>query len=108
MIGLVKELHDTHDGSGFSFIDLAADEAGAFFGKGAIASSDMARHFQNLLRQSNEENLFIPVLRDLPESMKSAEFESRFSEVGSPEYTAVKNEIDKRIKALPLFQLERQ
>ena len=32
MIGLAKELHDTHDGSGFSFIDLAADEAGALLG----------------------------------------------------------------------------
>ena len=106
MIGLVKELHDTHDGSGFSFNDLAADQAGAFFGKGAIASVLMARHFQTVLRQSNQESLFIPILRDLPESMKSAEFESRFSAVGSPEYTDMRTEIDNRINALPLYQLE--
>lgn len=105
MIGLVKELHDTHSGSGFSFIDLAADEAGAFFGKGAIASPIMARHFQALLSESSEENRFVPLLRDLPESMKSAEFENRFNGVGSPEFNAMKTEIDARIRSLPLYQL---
>ena len=103
MIGLAKELQDTHDGSGFSFIDLAADEAGALFGKAAISSNDRARHVQEVLRQTDDESLFIPVLKDLPESMDPDKFSERFGAIGSPEYEALRSEIRNRIHALPIY-----
>ena len=103
MIGLAKELQDTHDGSGFSFNDLAADEAGALFGKLAIRTPEKAVHFQEILRQSIDEGQFIPILKDLPESMDSAEFVARFKSIGSPEYRAMEQEIHRRIMALPLY-----
>lgn len=104
MIGLAKELHDTHDGSGFSFIDLAADEAGALFGKIAVRTPDKARQIQAILSQSADEAQFIPMLKDLPESLNSDEFASRFKTIGSPEYLAMKQQIRARIEALPLYQ----
>ncbi len=105
MIGLAKELHDTHDGSGFSFIDIAADEAGALLGKYAVRSSDMAFRIQEKLSLGVNESQFIPPMDDLPESMDSEEFIDRFKAIGSPEYETLKKEISARIMALPLFQL---
>jgi hypothetical protein len=107
MIGLAKELHDTHDGSGFSFIDLAADEAGALLGKYAVRSPEMAFRIQERLSQGFDESLFIPAMNDLPESMNSGEFAQRFKAIGSPEYVALKKEINARIMALPVFQFSK-
>lgn len=104
MIGLAKELHDTHDGSGFSFIDLAADEAGALFGKIAAGNPAMASRIQEILSQNAEESQFIPLLKDLPESMNPAEFTARFKAIDSPEYLALKEQIHARIRALPLYR----
>jgi len=104
MIGLAKELHDTHDGSGFSFIDLAADEAGALLGKYAVRSPELAFRIQERLSQGFDESPFIPTMDDLPESMDTEEFSRRFKSIGSPEYDALKKEIDSRILALPIFQ----
>lgn len=104
MAGLAKELQDTHDGSGFSFIDLAADEAGALFGRQAISNNDKARRIQEILRQTEDEGQFIPVLKDLPESMHSEEFTQKFGTIGSQAYEAVRTEIRNRILALPIYQ----
>ena len=104
MIGLAKELHDTHDGSGFSFVDLAADEAGALFGKSAVRNLEKANRIQQQLGQKADENLFMPSTRDLPESMDAESFASRFKAIDSPEYRAMQSEISSRIRALPLFR----
>ena len=104
MVSLIKEMHDTHDGSGFSFIDLAADESGAAFGKLAVSSQEAALHVQRMLSEGSEEAQFIPPLKDLPESMHSEEFAARFKIFGSPEFLALRDEIDARIRALPLFR----
>lgn len=107
MIGLAKEMHDTHDGSGFSFIDLAADEAGALLGKYAVRSPEMAFRIQERLSQGFDESPFTPAMDDLPESMNSEEFAKRFKAIGSPEYDALKKEINARIMALPVFQFRK-
>ena len=107
MIGLAKELHDTHDGSGFSFIDLAADQAGAMLGRYAVRSPEMASHIQTILRQNGtDDGLLIPQLMDLPESMDSQTFAARFKNIDSPEYQAMKQEIDSRIRNLPLYRIQ--
>jgi hypothetical protein len=107
MIGLAKELHDTHDGSGFSFIDLAADQAGAMLGRYAVRSPEMASRIQTILRQNGtDDGLLIPQLMDLPESMDSQTFAARFKNIDSPEYQAMKQEIDSRIRNLPLYRIQ--
>ena len=107
MIGLAKELHDTHDGSGFSFIDLAADQAGAMLGRYAVRNPEMASHIQTLLSQNGtDDGLLIPQLKDLPESMDSQTFANRFRHIDSPEYQAMKQEIDSRIRNLPLYRFQ--
>lgn len=103
-IGLAKELHDTHDGSGFSFIDLAADQAGALFGKNAIRSHEKAARMQDIMSRSMDESQFIPRLTDLPESMNAEEFTTRFHHIDSPAFNAIKQQITDRINALTIYQ----
>ncbi|MGZ8216294.1 hypothetical protein [Methylomagnum sp.] len=103
VIGLAKEMHDTHDGSGFSFIDLAADQAGALFGKLAVHSGDEARKVQRILSQGAEESRFMPAVKDLPENLAQDEFTDRFKDIESPEFQAMKSQIEARILARPLY-----
>jgi uncharacterized protein YpmS len=103
VVGMAKELNDTHSGSGFSFVDLAADRAGAHFGKFAVRSDETARKVQTTLSSAPDEALFMPSTKDLPENLKAAEFQQRFKTIGSPEFTAMKEKIEALIAACPIY-----
>lgn len=103
MIGLAKEMDDTHNGSGFSFTDLAADRAGSLFGRTAVHSEEKARRAQSLLSQTPDESLFMPNIKDLPENLDAADFAARYKDVASPEFQVLKEEIEARIKACALY-----
>lgn len=103
MAGLYKELKDAQGGSGFSFNDLAADRAGAFFGQFCTQSGHSARRVQATLAQTREESLFFPMVKDLPEFLPQAEFQRRFGGVGQPAYQRMIETIDARISALPVY-----
>jgi len=104
LIGLAKELNDRHTNSGFSFIDLAADRAGARFGKTAVRSDENARWIQEKLSQTTHETLFMPQFGDLPENLGSQDFARQFKNLDSPEFLAIKQEIEHRILACELYQ----
>ncbi|MBS1213909.1 MAG: uncharacterized protein H6R26_2526 [Proteobacteria bacterium] len=104
VIGLAKEINDTHSGSGFSFIDLAADRAGALFGKTVTQSQTHARKAQRILSEGSDESVFMPDIRDLPEELGPDEFAQRFGNVGSPEFEKLKRDIEDRIEACPLYR----
>ncbi len=104
MVGLAKEFNDTHGGSGFSFIDLAADRGGALFGKMAVGSEESARRAQEILSQTAEESAFMPVTRDLPENLGAEEFARQFGDINSPQFQALKTQIEERIAACRLYQ----
>jgi hypothetical protein len=67
----------------------------------------MAFRIQERLSQGFDESMFIPAMNDLPESMNSGQFAQRFKAIGSPEYVALKKEINARIMALPVFQFSK-
>lgn len=104
MVGLAKEINDTHSGSGFSFIDLAADRAGARFGKQAVKSVAEARRLQEILSSGADESVFMPSLRDLPENLSPAAFAERFHDIESPQFLELKNRIEERIAACELYR----
>lgn len=104
LLGLAKEMNDTHGGSGFSFVDLAADQAGSLLGKLATRSAEDARRVQRILSEHSDERLFMPSVQDLPENLDPAGFRARFKDLDSPEFHAVRALIGTRIRALPLFQ----
>lgn len=107
-IALLKEMQDAEaGGSGFSFTDLAIDSAGARLGELATRDAAAALRLQQLAAdQSLVEELFVPDLAGLPEFMPQAEFEQRFTAVGSPAYNNVTADIETRINALPLYAAE--
>jgi len=104
--GEEKELSDAHGGSGFSFIDLAADKAGTRFGEMATASPENARKMQKAMSVIKDYSDFMPDPRDLPEHMNEADFKQRFESVNSPVYQEISRRIDARISAAPIYTLE--
>jgi hypothetical protein len=104
VVGLAKEFGDTHGGSGFSFIDLAADRGGAVFGKMAAGSEESARRTQEILSQAQEESAFMPGIADLPENLDAEAFARQFGDINSPPFQALKKRIEERIAACRLYQ----
>lgn len=104
-IGEFKELLDAHKGgSGFSFVDLAADRAGIRFAEVATDSPGGARRIQDLMTGHSKEALFFPTVNDLPEDMPKAEFERRYKGLDSTAYQSLVDEIDRRIDQCPVYQ----
>lgn len=102
-LGLGKELADARGGSGFSFNDLAADEAGTRLGQEA------ARAPQRLLAAlaaGPAEGALFPRIDDLPEYLGEAEFRRRFGGLQGEGYRVERARIKARIDALPLWRAQ--
>ena len=105
VVGEEKELSDAQEGgSGFSFVDLAADKAGTRFGEMATASPESARKLQLAMNNIKDYTDFMPDPRDLPEKMNEADFKNRYGSIRSMAYQELSNKIDARIVAIPLYQ----
>lgn len=100
-IGLDKELADAQGGSGFSFVDLAADRSGTRLGE--LARNNPERLAAAVAAGLSDKAL-LPAIDGLPENMQDAEFQRRFGGVGAPAYKAMADEIERRISALALFR----
>ena len=104
-IGEAKEVDDaTNKASGFSFTDLAADRAGVRFAEIATGSEDGAQRIQDYLSRPITEKQFLPEIRDLPEGLTAAQFESQYGERDSTEYLRMVAEIDRRIDTIPMYR----
>mgnify|MGYP003392288977 CR=1 FL=1 len=106
VVGEEKELSDAQGGSGFSFIDLAADKAGTRFGELATSSPENALRIQKAMAEIKDYSDFMPDPRDLPEHMDEAEFKQRYQSIESPAYQELSNRIDARIAAIPIYNRE--
>jgi len=104
MVGLAKEFNDTHGGSGFSFTDLAADRAGASFGKIAVDSEESARKVQATLSENSDESTFMPTIKDLPENLSAEDFAGQYGDTDTPQFLELKKKIEDRIAACRLYQ----
>lgn len=101
--GEEKELSDAQGGSGFSFVDLAADKAGTRFGEMATSSPANARGIQKAMSAIKDYSDFMPDPRDLPENMSEVDFKARYQSVNSAAYQTLSKQIDARIAALPIY-----
>jgi uncharacterized protein YfiM (DUF2279 family) len=100
-VGLWKELEDSRGGSGFSFADLAADQAGSRLGHELAAGRPaVARR----LAAGVSESELLPRLADLPEDLDARAFRARYGTPGDPRYAALAAEIEARVAALPLYR----
>lgn len=103
-VGEFKELMDRGEGgSGYSFVDLAADMAGVRLAKAAL-EPDRARLIQQRLASAKDPSMYFPAVLDLPEGMDKDEFSRRFQAVDSPAYQQQVDRIKARLAMLPLYQ----
>lgn len=100
-VGLTKEVEDSRGGSGFSFVDLAADKAGTRFGTLAVASPDA---LQRAAAAGLSVAEIMPDVSGLPESLSEAQLNERFGGVGAAPYAAMLASVDARVAALPLLR----
>jgi hypothetical protein len=103
LLGREKEMFDSRQGSGFSFIDLAADRAGMYFGKMATSSPENALKFQQAMANIQNYPAFMPEVRDLPENMNNETFKAQFGSIYSPAYQNLLKKIDIRISACSIY-----
>ncbi|MBO9489964.1 hypothetical protein J7384_06280 [Endozoicomonas sp. G2_1] len=106
-VGEFKELVDRgRGGSGFSFVDLAADLAGVNFAQ--IASNPAtARQLAQVLATKSGEAVLFPQATDLPEGLSKAQFTRYFGSVDSQAYLALLSKINRRIAELEISQIQR-
>jgi hypothetical protein len=104
VVGEEKELRDAQGGSGFSFIDLAADKAGTRFGELAISDPSSARKLQQKMASIKDYTDFMPDPRTLPEHMDEAAFKERYGKINSEAYLKVSKEIDTLIKNTTIYK----
>ncbi len=103
VIGEFKELLDAgKGGSGFSFVDLAADRAGVRFAQAATNEASALR-FQNHLANNAREDQFFPEIKGLPEGLSQQVFERHFIDLESERYRALVASVDACIRELPVY-----
>ncbi len=105
VLGEEKELSDSQrGGSGFSFVDLAADKAGTRLGETAVVSQQSALKLQQTLANTLDYRDFMPDPTGLPEHMGQTEFQNRYQSVHSQVYLELTRQIDAKISALPIYE----
>ncbi|WP_198262591.1 hypothetical protein [sulfur-oxidizing endosymbiont of Gigantopelta aegis] len=104
-IGEFKELLDSdYKGSGFSFVDLAADRAGVRLASMAMDKNGGAWRLQRLMAAEASEAIFFPDISALPEGLTKDEFKLRYGDVNAEPYKQMVSEIDRRLDALLLYR----
>jgi hypothetical protein len=110
LAGMAKEMEDMHaldqgKGTGFSFADLAADEAGVRFATWLLTDPEArCARLKEGFRQADA----MPALDGLPEGLRTDEFDDAYGPVGSRRYNAVWKPVEERIAALRLYQEEKR
>lgn len=101
-IGNLKELMDAAEGgSGFSFVDLAADRAGIQF----ALQLDQLQHAKLPLYNSiSFEQAIIPPLHDLPEGLSEQQLAQLYGGYEGEGFKQLEQEIMARIAALQLYR----
>ncbi|OFA32323.1 hypothetical protein BAE46_04655 [Glaciecola punicea] len=103
-VGEFKELMDRgKGGSGYSFIDLAADLSGAHFADLAV-NTQRAKHLQQVMGSAANESLFMVSINDLDEGLNKTQFTEKYGGVDTPLYQKVVDDINVRISNLPISQ----
>lgn len=104
-VGLSKEAMDsTPGGSGFSFIDMAANTAGIRLAGVATRNAKSAHAIQVRVAKGVGVADLLPSLAGLPEGLSRDELQADYGGLGGAETRRLLGEIDRRIAALPLYR----
>lgn len=104
-VGLSKEVMDsTAGGSGFSFVDMAANCAGIRMAAVATRNSRSAHDIQTRIRRGVEVSDVLPSIRGLPEAITADQLQADYGGLSGAETKRLLGEIDRRISELPLYR----
>lgn len=103
-MGRAKEMDDLHTDSGYSFVDISANEAGIRFGEFAVSGPVNARLMQQRLKDVSHEKDFMPDTDGLPEKLTAETFRNRFQTPKSTAFSQIIQRIESRINACPIYQ----
>lgn len=104
-VGIAKEMADSlPGGSGFSFVDMAANKAGIRLATIATQDSQSARQLQLQILTSDTHSQFVPAVEGLPENLALADFQSQYGGLGGEKSRQLLREIDQRIEACDGWQ----
>ncbi len=104
--GILKEEWDAgKGGSGFSFSDLMADDAGVRFAAAATRDDNAAAQMQRRLISGDVriDDVFPPA-EDLPEGIPHRELQERFGGVGGAGYRQMTQELTRRLATCSLLR----
>lgn len=105
VVGLSKEMMDsTPGGSGFSFVDMAANKAGIRLAVAATRDSAAAHRVQDRLASGVAVADILPAVTELPEGIPRGELQARFGGLGGAETQRLLEEINRRIAALGIYE----
>lgn len=100
-VGELKEIIDSNEGgSGYSFVDLAADKAGLKFAGFVL---DHPLKAQQKLSTVFAEEMMFPSIEGLKEGYSEAEFKALYGSTEDPRYRLIEQDIEDRLAALPLY-----
>ena len=106
-VGITKELMDaTAGGSGFSFVDLTADQAGTLFAGVATRDLQSARDLQQKICRGIEIDEIFPEITGLPEGIYRDEFQAKYGGLGGVETTKILKEIRHRLVGCQILDLD--
>lgn len=105
-LGLSKEVTDAEaGGSGFSFVDLAADRAGTqLIERGLTSDAAFEALVERLSARDLEDRALLPDPRDLPEGLTKQALAASGRDVGTPGYDALVEKMDARLDATALHR----
>lgn len=101
-VGNLKEIMDAGgNGSGFSFVDLAADRAGTHFAEKLNSISK-----EHLTSYSSEqfEQAIMPSIQGLPEGLSEQQVQQQFGGYNGEKFKQLSQEIELRVSQLSLYQ----
>ncbi len=97
--GVLKEMRDSRDASGFSFADIAADLSG-------IALADYVRGSDErvaALADSFVVEDFMPSIAGLPEKLSTDAIQKTYGSISDPRFRAALDEVRARVRKLPVY-----
>ena len=97
--GLAKEMLDSRGGTGFSFVDMAANRAGIVFAERVLAG-DLS--LVELSRRFHVDD-YLPTLRGLEEGLMTADLNKNYGGKGQPTLDEILAQIEERVQNLPAY-----
>lgn len=99
-VGVGKELMDsTPGGSGFSFVDLLADQAGIRFAANAMRDEASAIAIKDLIEKKLEIHDVFPNIDELPEGISAERFQAEFGGMGGNKTRELLKDMQARLES---------